>query len=1001
MQKNSNDSEKEKRTTDPGRSKYLGAGRTLFLKSGDPDSPASDASDLRPSLRPSGRQDPNAGTLGDDIALSYVTFESEGFDIIREWREKLFGEMPEITDELPRLLTEYMRMSEGRNEPPYLRRARALKHVIVNKTPIVHSTDLLPGHTTNAMQGPVCYVDTVGTVIWPELKTVSTRAINPFKIEPEVARRLNREIFPYWMRRSIQEISRYSDYDTDDFPDRDEVEGPSYEPPLKKKAGETPRCQQLYERVAFYIAFIASCVSHTVPDFNRLLKFGLRSLLRRMDADIANFALDSRQREFLEGVKEVFEGAIFYAHRLADEAEKKGNHELARICRKVPAHPASTLHEAVVSVWIMYHLLLQENTHYGFSIGRMDQVLHPFYMADWTRLNLDQASEEKKNAYRTKAVELMCHFFLKVSDNIPLSSETAETLFAGSGANQALTVGGASYDAKTGRIENEVNDMTYVILRATELLAVRDPNVHARYHADIHNRDADGNVLPPDEVSPYLKRICEVNIRTRATPAIHSDLAVTESLAEYYSRHKGVEAEEAKADAYDYCSIGCIEENSAARHYGYTGALNIALSTVLEMAMFGGKHRSDGIDAASPNWACGQKDYTTAPIWNMESMDEFIDAFRFQMDEYAGLTVQCHNYMGRFTEKYRPVPLLSGLFIGPTNTPDTPENINAAKFRDLSSGGAKYNSVGVSVIGIADVIDSFCVIDNLIFNGGHNIASQELILAMEADFEAANLKRLPDNESQLIRDFYRQYPLDEVRLKKITDLIRFGPRYGKGVGENNRLAVQYTKIIPEIIQDTYYRYRTYRGGRFLVGYWSMTIHAGYGLLHKATPNLRKNGEAFAGGATPCPGLVNEDGSLPNILDQMYSVSSIDNKHVRNGCTYNLTLTARRQDPYFEKDNLRFAQYVKAYTENKGILVQMSIAGIDTFKEANEAAKKAVKEGISWEERNRILAPYRDLMIRVAGYSAYFVSLSREMREEIIARANFALKDGQDQHRFTL
>ena len=139
--------------------------------------------------------------------------------------------------------------------------------------------------------------------------------------------------------------------------------------------------------------------------------------------------------------------------------------------------------------------------------------------------------------------------------------------------------------------------------------------------------------------------------------------------------------------------------------------------------------------------------------------------------------------------------------------------------------------------------------------------------------------------------------------------------------------------------------------------------------------------------------------MPNILDQLYSVSSIDNTHVQNGCTYNLTLTARREKPHMIEDNLRFARYVKAFMENKGILVQMSIAGIDKFKQAHAAAKEAVREGISWQERNRILAPYRDLMIRVAGYSAYFVSLSREMREEIIARANFALKDGEDQHRY--
>jgi formate C-acetyltransferase len=738
-----------------------------------------------------------------------------------------------------------------------------------------------------------------------------------------------------------------------------------------------------------------------VPDFNRLVKYGLKNLLGRMEEDIAHLNLTEEQQDFLTGVKEVFSGAVSYARHLADEADKVGNHELSRICRKVPEHPAATLHEALVSVWIMYHLLLQENTHYGFSIGRLDQVLQPYYLADWERMHLDRASEEDKNIFRTKAVELMCHFFLKVSDNIPLSSETAESLFAGSGANQALTVGGTNYNRQTGRAENAVNDMTYIILKATELLAVRDPNVHARYHAAIHHRDTDGNLLQPHEVSPYLRRLCEVNINTRATPAIHGDVSVIESLAGYYRSHQGIDSEEAVADAHDYCSIGCIEENSAARHYGYTGALNIALSTVLEMAMFGGKHRSDGIDADSPNWAHGGRDYTSKPIWQMHSMEEFVAAFEFQMEEYAQLTVQCHNYLGRFTETYRPVPLLSGLFIGPTNTPDTPEGDNKAKFRDLSAGGAKYNSVGVSVIGIADVIDSFCSIDNLIFSGNHGITPQELILAMEADYEEASLNQLANGSSRLIREFYDQYPLNAARLNQIKDLIRFGPRYGKGVGEENQMAVYYTKTVPKIIQDTYYKYRTYRGGRFLVGYWSMTIHAGYGLLHQATPNLRRNGEAFAGGATPCPGLVNADGSLPNILDQLYSVSSIDNTHVQNGCTYNLTLTARKDDRSFAKDNIRFAQYVKAFMENKGILVQMSIAGIDQFKEAHTAAKQAIRKGISWQERNSILAPYRDLMIRVAGYSAYFVSLSQEMREEIIARANFALKDGQDQHRYNV
>jgi formate C-acetyltransferase len=298
----------------PDQSKYLTAGRAVIIDDGARGPNDGDIFGLGSTAE----HDPAAATLDNDISLSSITFDSRGFDLIKQWREKLFSEMPEITDELPRFLTEYMRQSKGDSDPPYLRRAKALKHVFVNKTPIVSADDLLPGHTTNSIQGPVCYIDTVGSVIWPELNTVSTRAINPFKIEPEVARRLSREIFPYWMRRSIQEVARYNDYDTDDYPDRDEVEGTSHEPPLKKKAGETPRCQQLYERVAFYIAFIASCVSHTVPDFNRLVKFGLQNLLQRMDEDISSLSLNQEQTEFLAGVKEVFTGAVTYANDLAD-----------------------------------------------------------------------------------------------------------------------------------------------------------------------------------------------------------------------------------------------------------------------------------------------------------------------------------------------------------------------------------------------------------------------------------------------------------------------------------------------------------------------------------------------------------------------------------------------------------------------------------------------------------------------------------------------------------
>lgn len=145
--------------------------------------------------------------------------------------------------------------------------------------------------------------------------------------------------------------------------------------------------------------------------------------------------------------------------------------------------------------------------------------------------------------------------------------------------------------------------------------------------------------------------------------------------------------------------------------------------------MYGGKHRSDGVAPKSPNLFYGNERYTTSPLTKLDSMQAFIEAFKFQLNEMARHVVQCNNYFGRFYEQSRQSPFLSGLFTGPTNTPDS----DGASFRDLTAGGAKYNSAGIAVIGLADVIDSFCVLDSLVFGG--KISAGELLAAMQADFD--------------------------------------------------------------------------------------------------------------------------------------------------------------------------------------------------------------------------------------------------------------------------
>ncbi|HHJ80076.1 MAG TPA: formate acetyltransferase, partial [Candidatus Tenderia electrophaga] len=349
----------------------------------------------------------------------------------------------------------------------------------------------------------------------------------------------------------------------------------------------------------------------------------------------------------------------------------------------------------------------------------------------------------------------------------------------------------------------------------------------------------------------------------------------------------------------------------------------------------------------------------------------------------------------------------SGLYTGPTNLLGGV----GAVFRDLTAGGAKYNSAGVAIIGVADVIDSFCVIDELVFGG--KMTAQELLAALAADYDDSGFKpqqkerRLVIILKRLRRMFGGQQDsaqlpaLSAERMQEIKQMIHLAPKYGAGVDQteggiyDNSLGVHYTHVITRMIQAVFYKYRSHRGGRYLAGYWSMTNHAGFGMLSKASPNGRKAGEAFASGITPCAGVVKRNGDAVMALDHILSVAEVEGDTVQNGYTYNLSLTTRDQ-AFFAEDTELFARYMKAFMDNGGVLVQLCVSAINDLIAADKAATAAAQAGAA-ESEQQALAPYKDLMIRVAGYSAYFVTLSPQMRSEIIARANFALETGVEQH----
>ncbi len=376
-------------------------------------------------------------------------------------------------------------------------------------------------------------------------------------------------------------------------------------------------------------------------------------------------------------------------------------------------------------------------------------------------------------------------------------------------------------------------------------------------------------------------RDCEVNIETRATPALHNDKAVIEALTS-----KGDTLEQAR----DYGVVGCVEPGSNGRTYGHTAAILLNLTSVLELTLFAGRHRHTGMDI--------QINEETDDPTNFENFAEFKDAFATQVRWIAEQTTTLNNIFGRIHQDFYPTPILSALFEGPME-----------KGKDLIQGGATINSSGVAIIGLADVADSLSAIQKVVFDD-RDISLAELLRVMERNFEGNGCEQLH---------------------KRLMDPERT-PKYGN----EDPLADENVTWLVDLLDREFGDKQNYRGGHYRVGYWTMTNHAGYGRLTKALPSGRKDGENFTSGITPVSGVTS---SLAKALN---SVARLPARCLSNGIALNLKFTPESErDKMIDK----FVGYVKGYFDRTdgqgdgGMEIQFNITKREEFEDAVKNPQK--------------------------------------------------------------
>ncbi|MCX5848870.1 MAG: pyruvate formate lyase family protein [Deltaproteobacteria bacterium] len=782
-----------------------------------------------------------------------------------------------ICHERPEILTRWYKengFETDKKGAPWiaeLRQAQAFKYLLENKKPIIRKNDLIAGTSTTKDIGVILYPDAHGTMIWGELATVPYRPLNSYDIEPETIDVLHNKVFPFWLKRNFREWVRDNK--------------------------EYPVCQKLDERFAACFLWKTVALSHTILNYPEVLKLGTNGIIAKIDNELSETPVSEKQKhDTLKAMKISLEGINAYAKNLSSEAERLAKREteparknellhLADICRRVPQNPCITIDEALNAIWIIWVGVHMENTNAGFSLGRLDQWLQPYFKADMEKLK----DEKEKKEYIRHAIELVGCLYMRCTDHLPLVPDIGNYLFGGSSSDQVITLGGVTPEG-----EDAVNDMTYIFLKVTEMLSIRDPNVNARYSRE-KNSDT------------YLKRLCEVNLNTTATPSIHNDEAVIESLKEF-----NYPAEHVR----DWSATGCVEPTLSGRHIGHTNCMMFNMVAALEMALNNGRH-------PLMRWDLGPQtgDIKSGDFKDYES---FFNSFAKQLRFLADQTCEYNNLLGEAHQVIRPTPYISALIDG---------SLKSGK--DVTKGGALYNSSGTACIGLADITDSLMVIKKLVFEE-KKFTFSELLDAINTNFK---------NDPALF-----------ALIKNKVSLF----------GSGNSEALATANRITKLAHDCFWEHENYRGGRYTAGFWSMSNHVGFGTLTGALPSGRLAGKAFT------PGLTPEPHASKNILDNIRDVAGLEAKNMNNNIAFNVKVVPAANETH-EKIVDNIYSYVKTYSELGGMQIQLNVVSSKTLRDAMEHPEN-----------------YQNLLVRISGYNAYFVTLNREMQIELIERAEFGI-----------
>lgn len=673
-------------------------------------------------------------------------------------------------------------------------------------------------------------------------------------------------------------------------------------------------------------------VGHVTVDYAEVLAIGFEGIIKKAETELAlckegddNYA---KKSTFLRAVIKSLNAACRYAERyavLALEEAKKETDEKRRLELALIAQNCANVPRHGASSFYeacQSFWFVQMLLQTESSGHSISPGRFDQYMYPYYKADL-----ESGKLTREFAQEIIDCIWVKLNDLNKARDAASAEGFAGYSLFQNLIAGGQNSEGI-----DVTNDLSFMCITASMHVMLPQPSLSVRVW----------NGTPHE----FMLRAAELTRTGIGLPAYYNDEVIIPALAS-----RGLTLQ----DARDYNIIGCVEPQKGGKTDGWHDAAFFNMCRPLELVF------SNGVDNGVQ---IGPK---TGDISTFDTFDKFYDAYKAQMNYMIEMLVNADNSIDCAHAERCPLPFLSSMVedcIG--------------KGTSVQEGGAVYNFTGPQGFGVANMADSLYAIRTLVYEQKRytledfadallNNYGEPMSDLLSEQLTTQVVSRLADSGKKVsesdIAGIYTKIKNNETApdkkafYNKLREDIDELPKFGNDNIEVDMFArdVAYTYTKPLEL------YRNPRGGTFQAGLYPVSANVPLGAQTGATPDGRLAGTPVADGVSPAAGRdINGPTSSCN------SVARLDHFIASNGTLFNMKFhpSALKGQSGLEG----FITLIRGYFAQKGMHMQFNVVSRETLLDAQRYPDK-----------------YRSLVVRVAGYSALFTTLSRSLQDDIINR----------------